>query len=228
MPQNVKKSLEKTGQTLVFEGDEVLIEGKWRLTRRRYERFLQVLQRRQPDLTVVLENIHDPFNASAVLRTADAMGVCDIHLVYTWEKFPEISHGVASSAEKWLFLHRHSSIPQAFDHLRAQGFHIYATGLVPKAKAPYECDLTQPVAIVLGNEHEGVSEEALRLADDVIRIPMLGMVQSLNVTVAAGMILYEAMRQRMQKGFFEQPRLDEQRLAKILRFWLQRQIGRSP
>lgn len=196
------------------------------VTPRRYARFLAVLARRQPDLTVVLENISDSFNLSAVLRTCDAVGVGTVHLLYTKEQPPRISSRVASSAQRWLTLRLHRSVDEAFAALRASGLRIYATGESERAFAPSEVDLTAPSAIVLGNENRGVSPEAMALADAVLHIPMRGMVQSVNVTVAAGMILYEAQRQRAAAGLYDAPRLPEMEWQALLARWLARERER--
>ncbi len=196
------------------------------ISEKRYQRFLAVLGRRQPDLTVVLEGINDPFNLSAILRTCDAVGVGTVHLLYSDGKPPRISRAVASSAQKWLTLRVHLSVEEAYAELRAQGLRICATGLSEESLAPHEVDWTQPSAIVLGNENQGTSEEALEQADVILSIPMVGMVQSVNVTVAAGMLLYEAQRQRVLAGFYDTPRLPEAEWRATLDRWLARERGR--
>jgi tRNA (guanosine-2'-O-)-methyltransferase len=194
---------------------------------KRYRRFLATLARRQPDLAVVVENVYDAFNLSAVLRTCDAVGIGTVHLLYYREKPPRILKGVASSAQKWLRLPRHRSVEEAFAGLRAAGLRVYATGDDEGALAPAEVDFTRPTAILLGNENRGVSPEALALADGTIYIPMHGMVQSLNVTVTAGMILYEAQRQRAEAGFYDAPRLPESEWRVLLARWLKRELERG-
>lgn len=191
-------------------------------TTQRQQKLLSVLSRRQPDLTVVLENVHDSHNVSAVLRTCDAVGVLEVHLVYTIEPFPEISHRTSASAYKWLRLRRHRDIPSCYAALRAEGFRIWATALTPEAQNIYTLDLTQPIAVVFGNEHRGVSSEACQLADGLCSIPQVGMVQSLNISVACAVILYEAFRQRWQAGFYTRPRLQPERFEQVLREWLER------
>ena len=194
---------------------------------KRYRRFLAVLARRQPDLTVVLENVYDSFNLSAILRTCDAVGIGVVHLLYNREKPPRILKGVASSAQRWLQLPLHRAVDETFAALRAAGLRIYATGDGPGACAPAEVDFTRPTAIVLGNENRGVSPEALALADGTIHIPMQGMVQSLNVTVTAGMLLYEAQRQRAAAGFYAAPRLPQAEWQALLERWLRRELERG-
>jgi tRNA (guanosine-2'-O-)-methyltransferase len=189
---------------------------------RRCARIRAVLERRQPDLTVVLENIHDPHNVSAVLRSCDAAGVLQVELLYTVEKFPKIGRKSSSSANKWLARRNHRSVEECFATLRGDGYRILATHLTGDAVHLYECDLTSPTALVFGNEHRGVSEEAARLADANIRIPMMGIIQSLNVSVACAVALFEALRQRQVRGMYDAPRLDVALLEKLYQEWIER------
>lgn len=191
-------------------------------TDRRAERIRQVLARRQPDLTVVLENIHDAHNVSAVLRSCDAVGVMGVELLYTVEKFPRIGKKSSSSANKWMDRRKHTSVDACYAQLRAEGFRIYATHLAANAVSLYDLDLTQPVALVFGNEHRGVSDEAASKADGNFQIPMMGMIQSLNVSVACAVTLYEVLRQRRAHGAYDRPRLSKSRLLALLDEWLER------
>lgn len=156
----------------------------------------EVLSRRRDDLVVVLENIHDAHNASAVLRSCDAFGVGAIALCYTDEEFPNISSSVAANVQKWLQIERYDSVEKCVAALRARQLRIHATELGSEPTDYLEVDWTQPAAIVLGNEHRGCSEEMLAAADARVTIPMLGFVESLNVSVAAAVLLAEASRQR--------------------------------
>lgn len=198
------------------------------ITPRRYARMLATLARRQPDLTVVLENLCDPGNLGAVLRTCEAVGIGTVHLVYTVEERPRIAPRAAGSAQRWLTIHEHRSVEEAYAALRGQGMRIYATALAQGALQPHEVDWTQPTAIVLGNENRGVSQEALEAADGLLYIPMRGMVQSVNVSVAAAMLLYEAQRQRAAAGFYDAPRLPEQEWRALLEKWLKRERRTPP
>jgi tRNA (guanosine-2'-O-)-methyltransferase len=189
---------------------------------RRAEKFRQVLAQRQPDLTVVMENIHDAHNVSAILRSCDAVGVLRVELLYTTEKFPRIGRKSSSSANKWLDRRRHSSIAECFGTLRSEGFRIFATHLGAGSVSLHELDLTRPAALVLGNEHRGVSDEAAAKADGTFRIPMMGMIQSLNVSVAAAVCLYEALRQRMAAGRYQQPALSRAELDRLFADWTSR------
>jgi tRNA (guanosine-2'-O-)-methyltransferase len=196
---------------------------KWPRTARRQERIEQVLNRRQPDLTVVLENVHDPHNASAVLRSCDAVGVLKISLVYTFETPPDsFARTTSGSAAKWIDVERYDSIPGCYSALHDAGFAIYATALDGQARDLFDVDFTLPSAIVFGNEMHGLSEEAIELADGTIQIPMMGMVQSLNISVACAVTLYEAMRQRIAVGSYEEPIIDDEVRLRLKDDWLRR------
>ncbi|HEX5500553.1 MAG TPA: RNA methyltransferase [Thermomicrobiales bacterium] len=198
--------------------------GRWPRTERRAERVSAVLARRQADLTVVLENVHDPHNVSAVLRSCDAVGVLRAHAVYTVEAPPlgAFARTTSASAAKWIEVVRHDSIGACYDWLRAAGFAIYATALEATSDDLYEVDLTQPVALVFGNEMRGVSDEARERADRSIAIPMMGMVQSLNISVACAVTLYEALRQRRAAGAYDRPTLAPGAIAALRDDWLRR------
>jgi tRNA (guanosine-2'-O-)-methyltransferase len=172
------------------------------VTEKRKQRMLNVLLDRQRDLTVICENIHDPHNVSAILRTCDAVGISQVHLLYTTEAFPKMGKKSSASAKKWLEFHRHKNYDPLRDILKEQKMTIYATHVDPTSQKIYDIDWTKPSAIILGNEHRGVSQDSLKIADQKVYIPMHGMVQSLNVSVAAAVILYEAYRQRWQKQMY--------------------------
>lgn len=185
------------------------------------------LARRQPDLAVVMENIYDSHNVSAMLRSCDAVGAATAHLVYDVEGVPEIAGGISVSAHRWLDLVQHATIADCYTRLRADGFTIYATTLGEFSHDLYDLDLTLPTAFVFGNEVRGVSEEAARSANGTVFIPMMGMVESLNVSVACAVSLYEALRQRRQAGRYEEPGWPEDAIDGRLRGWLERE-GRDP
>jgi tRNA (guanosine-2'-O-)-methyltransferase len=197
------------------------------ITPRRLARMRGTLARRQPDLTVVIENIHDPHNVSAMLRSCDAVGASSAHLVYTDVEEPVVSGGVSASAQRWLDLCRHDSIEACFRVLREQGMAIYATTLGEASRELYDLDLSGPCAFVFGNETRGVSDEAIAGADASVFIPMMGMVESLNVSVACAVTLYEALRQRRAAGKYERASLPEGLMDTRLRQWLIRE-GRDP
>jgi tRNA (guanosine-2'-O-)-methyltransferase len=197
---------------------------KFPRTSRREDRIAAVLDRRQPTLTVVLEDIHDPHNASAVLRACDAVGVLDVHLVYVLESPPRKSfyRTTSGSAAKWLGIHTFDSVESCYAHLKDAGFRIFATALRDDTHDLYSLDLTQPTALVFGNEHRGVSEPGVELADGTVGIPMNGMVESLNISVASAVSLYEAMRQRREAGMYAKPQLSPLDLAQQKVEWIRK------
>lgn len=183
------------------------------------KRLESVLRHRQPDLTVVMENIHDPHNVSAVLRSCDAAGAMSVQLVYTNNEYPKIGKKSSASARKWVERRQFNTITECYAKLHEEGFVVYATHLAVEAKSPYEVDLTKKVAIVVGNEHAGVSDEAATQADGIIQIPQFGMIQSLNVSVATAVLLFEAVRQRIAAGQYDQAKFDENELQRLLKVW---------
>ncbi len=189
------------------------------LTERRLNKITRVINERQHSLRVVIENVHDPHNVSAIFRTCDAVGVPKISLLYNTEEFPKISRISSSSANKWIEKERFSNTAECFDSLRKEGFKIYSTMLDETAKSIYQTDFTEKIAIVMGNEHRGVSEEAAELSDGLIYIPMHGMIQSLNVSVATAVILYEAQRQRLITGMYEKSELPSEIIEKTIDEW---------
>lgn len=192
------------------------------LTAQRKERLSDVLDKRQPDLTLILNNIHDPHNVSAILRSCDAFGVYGIHLYYTKERFPALASSSSGSAKKWVELTRHSNGPAMVADLRAQGMGIIGTGFSSTAVPLMEWDFTRPTAIVLGNEHRGMDPDIKALVPDELFVPMFGMVQSLNVSVAAATILYEAMRQRRAAGMYDACRFTPPQRDDIYAAWCKR------
>ncbi|MCU6668342.1 tRNA (guanosine(18)-2'-O)-methyltransferase TrmH [Enterobacteriaceae bacterium H4N4] len=182
----------------------------------RYERIREMLARRQPDLTVCMEQVHKPHNVSAIVRTADAIGVHEVHAVWPDGRLrPMVSSAAGSNS--WVQVHTHHSIRDAVSHLKGRGMQVLATHLSDKAVDFREIDYTRPTCILMGQEKTGITQEALDLADQDIIIPMTGMVQSLNVSVASALILYEAQRQRQNAGMYQRessvlPEDEQQRL----------------
>jgi len=178
------------------------------LTSKRFTKISKVVEKRQKYFTLILENIHDPHNVSAILRSADAVGIDKIYLIYNSNKFPKVGRISSGSAKKWIELERFSSAEECFDKLKKDKYKIYSSyindvneaGIIKKTFSVYELNLSQRVALVFGNEHTGVSDEVKNLSDKNFMIPMYGMVQSLNVSVAVAVCLYEALRQRELKG----------------------------
>jgi tRNA (guanosine-2'-O-)-methyltransferase len=188
-------------------------------TEKRKQKIISVVNARQKSLRIVLENIHDPHNVSAIYRTCDAVGVPKVSLIYNIEHFPKIGRKSSASAFKWVEKDKFRNVKSCYDSLRAEGFLVLASSISEESVVLYELDLTKKVAIVLGNEHRGVSEEAANLADKKFLIPMRGMVQSLNVSVAAGVILYEAFRQRLRKKMFTKSEYSTGEIEEVLQSW---------
>lgn len=188
-------------------------------TDERLQRIISTATARQISLHVVMENIHDPHNVSAIFRTCDAVGVSKISLLYTFESFPRISKTSSSSANKWIDVEKFTDTGKCYDQLRSQGFKVYASMLNKNAVNIYDIDLTQKVALVFGNEKRGVSTEAEKLADETFYIPMRGMIQSLNVSVAAAVTLYEAQRQRTLKEMYGHSQLSQDDLDILIDKW---------
>lgn len=192
------------------------------MTPARQKKFEAVLSKRQPTLHVVLENVDDPHNVGAILRSCDAFGVIDVHLLYPKGKMPrmrEIKSKSAASAAKWLRFTKWESPKKLAAFLKKNKIALVVTHMSAKAKDPGKIDLARPVAIVLGNEHEGVSKELLKIADANVLLPMVGFVQSFNVSVAAALLLYEAYHQRETKGMYAKMQLKTGEMSKILKGW---------
>lgn len=192
------------------------------MTDRRREKIEKVLSQRQKDLTLVLDNIHDPHNVSAIYRSCDAFGVHKVHLYYTDTPFPHLSEKTSASARKWVDTVRHKDKESLIASLKDTGYQILATNCTPTAKPLREYDLTMPTAIIMGNEHSGVSEELFPLVDGEIYIPMFGMIQSFNVSVAAALLLGEASRQRQLKGMYDTKTFSDKEYQELLADWLER------
>ena len=192
------------------------------ITPQRLEKFKRVLSYRQPDLTLVLANIHDRHNVSAIHRSADAFGVQGIHLYYTTTAFPCLGSKCSASAKKWVETYRHTTIEDLSESMRQGGFQVLATSCSSQSKELRCYDLTRPTAFIMGNEHSGVPSDLLSIADGEVYIPMLGMIQSFNVSVAAALLLYEAHRQRFDAGLYDSPRYSEEELKKRLQEWIEK------
>jgi len=174
------------------------------MTRERKEKLETVIRRRQQGLGVVLENVFDPHNISAVMRSCDAVGIQDIYILTT--KIPRHKKWGArssSGAAKWLSVHQFDNAGECFSVLKDRYDKIFTTHLSSDAAGLYELNLVQNVALVFGNEHAGVSEEIRELANGNFIIPQVGMIQSLNISVACAVSIYEAFRQRSIAGLYD-------------------------
>lgn len=189
-------------------------------TPKRLEKLTRVLKNRQPNLTIILENINDKHNLAACLRSCDAVGVSDVYILYHGEQ-PErkLGKNAAASATKWLNLHRYYNVEKCFADIRSKGMKIYTTALGEKSTSLYDLKLTEGVALCFGNEHAGVSKEALELADGNFNIPQAGMIQSLNISVACAVSLYEAYRQRNEAKLYDSLQYPEPEFNEKLENW---------
>ncbi|SFN36829.1 tRNA (guanosine-2'-O-)-methyltransferase [Chitinophaga sp. YR627] len=190
------------------------------MTPERRERLLSVLNKRQAGLTVVLENVFDPHNVSAVLRTCDAVGIQDIYVLNTQTpRRKKWGHKSSSSAAKWLTVHQFNDTAACIAAVRAKYDKIYTTHLAADAKSLYELNFTGSVALVFGNEQEGVSEDMRKLCDGNFIIPQVGIIKSLNISVACAVSIYEAMRQKSIAGHYEQKNLPDAQYNELLEEW---------
>ncbi len=190
------------------------------MTPERRARLLAVLNKRQSDLTVVLENVFDPHNISAVMRTCDAIGVQEIYVLNT--KIPRHKKWGAkssSSAAKWLSVYQFTEAEACFNALRQKYDSILTTHLSSDAVNLYDIDFTGRIALVFGNEHSGVSDEIRAMADGNFIIPQVGIIKSLNISVACAVTLYEAQRQKKLAGHYDKCRIPEPQLTELLNKW---------
>jgi tRNA (guanosine-2'-O-)-methyltransferase len=190
------------------------------MTPERQKRLTEVLNKRQADITVVLENVSDPHNISAVMRTCDAIGIQDIFILNT--KIPRHKKWGAkssSSAAKWLTIHQFDNAEECFLSLKKRYSTILTTHLSTDAVSLHALDFTKSMALVFGNEHSGVSEEIRNYADGNFIIPQVGIIRSLNISVACAVTLYEAFRQKERAGHYNQTALDQQRYDELFKDW---------
>ena len=179
------------------------------ISEERAEKLKALAANRQKDLTLILENIYDPHNLGAVLRTCDSVGISEVYALYTIES-AEILHKIAghkssSGAKKWVDVHVYDNADSCFKDVRKKYDSIYGTHLASDSIGLYDLDLSQSIALVFGNEHRGMSDEALALVDGNFIIPQSGLTKSLNISVACAVSLYEAKRQRLEKGSYGNP-----------------------
>ena len=193
-------------------------------TERRMERIDESLLRKQPTLQVMLDNVHSSQNLSAIIRSCDAVGVLDIYYTTKENESLRIHKTITQGAHRWTHRYRIN-----YDHKvkflkqkKAQGFQVVVTHLEERAVSFRQIDYTKPTLLVMGNEKDGVSSEIVEMADEVIIIPMQGMVQSLNVSVATALILYEAERQLENAGRYNTPLLSEDKRDEIKAAWVYR------
>ncbi len=189
------------------------------MTEARLQKLRACLDRRQPDLTVVTDNVHKPHNVSAILRTCDATGVFNLHAVMQQDEAFRARSGIAMGSDKWVNIALHDHVETALHELKRDHFRVVAVHKSPRSRNFREVNYCEKTAVLFGAEKFGVSSLAAELADDHVVIPMMGMVESYNVSVAAAVVLLEAQRQREQAGRYNQVQLDEQTYANTLFRW---------
>lgn len=189
------------------------------MTERRFRRIQEVLDRRQPDLTILAEDVYKPHNLSAMLRSGDAVGIGTVHAVRPTGGVPTYN-ATSGSAEKWVALRVHDTLEGALAGVRAQGMQVLAAHFSDAAVRYDAVDYTRPTCVVFGNEKQGVTPACAAAVDGHVVIPMLGMVSSLNVSVATAVILFEAQRQRRRAGLYDTPRLGEAERNALAVRWL--------
>lgn len=189
------------------------------MTPERREKLLSVINKRQFNLTVVLENVEDPHNISAAMRTCDAVGIQDMYVLTNKPPRRYWGRRSSSSADKWLTVHQFTDVNLLFAELRQRFDKIYTTHLSSDAVSLYDIDFTGSVALIFGSEHYGISSETNALADGNFIIPMQGIIRSLNISVACAISIYEAMRQKMAAGQYDQPSLPVAQRDMLLNEW---------
>jgi len=187
----------------------------------------EVLKRRQKDLVLFVDRVRNEHNFSALIRTSEAVGILDIYYAFEEGKKAKINDAITLGAHQWVFIHEVKDSIKALKDFREKGFQVVVTWLGEDTIDFREIDYTKPTVIVVGNELEGVNSELLKLSTHRIKIPMMGMVQSLNVSVATGIILYEAFRQREKAGLYQKQQLSEEEIQKILEKWAYEDVIKS-
>ena len=190
------------------------------MTPERRDKLLSVLEKRQNNLTVVLENVFDPHNEAAVMRTCDAVGIQDVYVINN--RIPPLKKWgfkSGSSAKKWLSIHQFTTAEECFKELRTKYNKIFTTHLASDSVNVYDLDFRESIALVFGNERFGVSEEARNLADGNFVIPQCGIIRSLNISVACAVTIYEAYRQKVQAGHYSPPSLPAEKRAELFHEW---------
>ncbi|HNP24531.1 MAG TPA: RNA methyltransferase [Panacibacter sp.] len=190
------------------------------MTPERKDKLSKVLLKRQGNLAVVMENVNDPHNISAVMRTCDAVGIQNIYVLNTRiARHKRWGSKSSSSAAKWLSIHEYNDAALCISDLRKQYNFIYTTHLASDAASLYEIDFGKSVALVFGNEHDGVSDEIRAMADGNFIIPQIGIIQSLNISVACAVSIYEAFRQKQLAGHYDVPGLERKQMNDLMMEW---------
>ena len=195
------------------------------MTPERFTRLTEALNNRQPDLTLVTDEVHKDRNLSAIMRNCEAVGIHEIHCVIPAGHYRPY-RGTARGAWRYVKLNVHKTIAEPLSQLKARGYQLVAAHLCDTAINFRDIDYTLPTAIIMGNEKEGLSAEAQELIDHAITIPMRGMVESFNVSVASGIILSEAQRQRELAGLYGARHISEEEYRNTFFEWAHPQLAR--
>ena len=185
------------------------------MTPEREARLLSVLQQRQPDMTLITERVHKPRNIAALIRNCDAVGIAKMHYVVPKEGYDRLN-GTSMGSDQWVETRAYQTVSDAVSAVKREGMNVFAAHLSSQSVDFRDIDYTQPFALMMGAEKEGISPLGAELADRHIAIPMMGMVESFNVSTAAGIILVEAQRQRLKAGMYEREGLPVMQKARIL------------
>ncbi len=188
------------------------------MTPERFDRISAVLQKRQPDLTVITDEVHKPRNLAAIVRNCDAVGIDEVHAVVPSTGF-QIYSGTSASAEKWVDVNYYANVNEPINLLKEKGFQLVTANLSHNATDYRNVDYTKPTALLMGAEVKGVSADASNAADHEVVLPMLGMVESYNVSVASALILAEAQTQREKAGLYLHARLPKDRYDHLFFRW---------
>lgn len=186
------------------------------MTPKRFEKIKSILNKRQPDLTVIMDNVHKPHNLAAIIRSCDSIGIGSIYGISPKNKNIGVNLKSASGSNRWVNLKIYRNITSIISKLKEQSFSIYAANNSNAAIDYDKINFKKPSAIILGSELEGLSKQSLKLVDKEIKVPMQGMVESLNVSVANAVILFEAQRQRLKAGLYKKCRLNKKIYEKLL------------
>jgi tRNA (guanosine-2'-O-)-methyltransferase len=190
------------------------------MTEQRFARVVEVLEQRQPDLTVVTDSVHKGQNLSAIVRTCDAVGIMEVHSALDERAF-RAHTGTTMGTHKWVETQVYPDVRTPLEKLKNNNYQIVAADTSGDTLDYRSVDFTKPTALLLGAEKYGISDQAAGYIDQRITVPMMGMVESFNVSVACAIILAEARLQREKAGFYKQRRLSDQRYYRLLFEWTQ-------
>ena len=194
------------------------------MTPERLEKIKQVLDKRQPDLRVITDHVHKGRNLSAIVRTADAVGISDMHCVMDDKDYLAF-RGTTMGSHQWVNVSKEKDITTIICTLKAQGYQFVAADVTPSSVDFRQVDYTQPTALIMGAEKWGLSDEVRSQINQFITVPMVGMVESFNVSVASAIILSEAQRQRDLAGMYSRRRIDQECYERLFFEWSQPKIA---